>query len=279
MPRLRRCSSSILRCRAARRPAWCASNCSCWQNWASASIFPLARRPAASRRSRLCVAEIGTRGLARRRASLGSDRLLRTAAHSCARSPTDEAVADGHRRRLCADRFLPGAPRLRAARAQPCRSARKLHCRALSRCPPGHGRRMRERAGTVPGPPWRSLPPAMMPMVPPPPVPVAIQDASTACSTGRANSAAFAVAAPDAGAAKLGDTAQTPTPKPTNAVMKIDACHSPCFPRRRRPSASMVWRLRPLLGPRFGRRRRDASVVGSSPDAPSPRRQMPLAKS
>jgi hypothetical protein len=29
------------------------------------------------------------------------------------------------------------------------------------------------------------------------------------------------VAAPDAGAAKLGDTAQTPMPKPTNAAMKI----------------------------------------------------------
>ena len=29
------------------------------------------------------------------------------------------------------------------------------------------------------------------------------------------------MAAPDAGAAKLGDTAQTPMPKPTNAVMKI----------------------------------------------------------
>jgi hypothetical protein len=46
------------------------------------------------------------------------------------------------------------------------------------------------------------------------------------------------VAAPDAGAAKLGDTAQTPMPKPTNAAMKIARMSFSLLLEGRRPSAS-----------------------------------------
>src|SRR5215831_2057378 len=49
------------------------------------------------------------------------------------------------------------------------------------------------------------------------------------------------MAAPLAGAAKLGDTATRPMPKPTSAAMKIARIFdSPCVLERRRPSASHV---------------------------------------
>ncbi len=113
-------------------------------------------------RSRLCVAEIGTRGVAPGRRAVegqaagaaGVPRRRIRARSIAARHLATRHLAPRHRRWLCADRFLPGASRARAARARPCRRARKLHRRGAARqaqraC---HGMKQTSRVHAAPGP-------------------------------------------------------------------------------------------------------------------------------
>ena len=75
------------------------------------------------------------------------------------------------------------------------------------------------------------------------------------------NSAVLAVTAPEAGAAKPGDTAQAPMPKPTNAAMKIARISLSLVLEGRRPRAShgLTFGHR-VLRSEIGRRRHAASV-------------------
>jgi hypothetical protein len=88
------------------------------------------------------------------------------------------------------------------------------------------------------------------------------------------------VAAPDAGAAKLGDTAQTPMPKPTNAAMKTARMSFSLLLEGRRPSAShgLAFGDRVLRSEIRPAAPRLHPSIGSSPDRPVPRRQTPLAQ-